>query len=53
MEYTLNEAMELKQLTDAIVRNLRVIANDETDLDELLKKTDRIVANLRKIDANT
>jgi hypothetical protein len=50
MEYTTEELRERKALTDAIVRNLAIINDDENDLDELDTQTCCIVGNLQVID---
>ena len=49
MEYSLDELREIETLTAAIAANLRVIREDQTDLDELERQTDKIVRNLRSI----
>jgi hypothetical protein len=54
MELTLEQAREMKELTDRIVENLHEIErgiNDchVPDLDNLLVKTNRIVSNLNEI----
>jgi hypothetical protein len=53
MELTLQEARELKTLTDQIVENLRVIAEDspsDAELRELLATTGAIVENMKQIE---
>ncbi len=47
---SLEDAKELADLTSRIVANLKVIEEDDADLDGLLEQTTAIVANLKFIE---
>jgi hypothetical protein len=52
MEYSTEELRERLALTKAIIANLKIIAQDRTDLDKLARQTADILANLREISAD-
>ena len=47
--YTTEELRERKELTDAIVANLRIVNADSNDLEKLERRTSAIVSNLNAI----
>ena len=49
VEYSTEELRERLALTRAIIANLKIIAQDRTDLDKLAKQTAAITADLREI----